>query len=68
MPMLGLAGTVFGMIRSFASLSSGEPTPSGLADGISFSMQSTAIGIIVGVVAALIGGALLLVGARRETG
>ena len=46
--LIGVSGTVFGMTRSFKSLSEGGSTdPSELAEGISQSMTATAIGIVV---------------------
>jgi len=49
-PMLGLVGTVFGMILSFMELSSGEtPRPEKLADGISHALVVTLIGIAISV-------------------
>lgn len=52
MPLLiGVLGTVFGMTRSFKSLSEGDAAdPSELAEGISQSMLATSIGIIVSFV------------------
>jgi biopolymer transport protein ExbB len=49
-PMLGLVGTVYGMILSFMELSSGEtPRPEKLADGISHALVVTLIGIAISV-------------------
>jgi biopolymer transport protein ExbB len=49
-PMLGLVGTVFGMIMSFMELSSGEtPRPEKPADGISHALVVTLIGIAISV-------------------
>jgi biopolymer transport protein ExbB len=49
-PMLGLVGTVFGMILSFMELSSGEtPRPERLADGISHALVVTLLGIAISV-------------------
>ena len=45
-PLLGLVGTVFGMILSFMELGSGgTPNPSKLADGISHALVITLLGI-----------------------
>jgi biopolymer transport protein ExbB len=45
-PLLGLVGTVFGMIESFMELSTGEaPRPEKLADGISHALVVTLLGI-----------------------
>ncbi len=49
-PMLGLVGTVFGMILSFMELSSGgTPRPEKLADGISHALVVTLLGIGISV-------------------
>jgi biopolymer transport protein ExbB len=49
-PMLGLVGTVFGMILSFMELSSGEtPRPEKLAAGISHALVVTLLGIAISV-------------------
>jgi biopolymer transport protein ExbB len=53
-PMLGLLGTVFGMIRTFSVFSSiAQPTPTQLAGGISEALVTTAAGLIVAVFAHL---------------
>jgi biopolymer transport protein ExbB len=53
-PMLGLLGTVFGMIRTFSVFSSiAQPTPTQLAGGISEALVTTATGLIVAVLAHL---------------
>ncbi|TLD72192.1 MotA/TolQ/ExbB proton channel family protein [Phragmitibacter flavus] len=48
-PMLGLLGTVTGMIASFDMLSAGKSEPSDLAGGIGEAMTTTAAGLIVGI-------------------
>jgi biopolymer transport protein ExbB len=49
-PMLGLVGTVFGMILAFMELSSGgTPRPEKLADGISHALVVTLLGIAIAV-------------------
>ena len=48
-PMLGLLGTVTGMIESFDTLAAGKSEPSDLADGIGVAMITTAGGLIVGI-------------------
>jgi biopolymer transport protein ExbB len=49
-PMLGLVGTVFGMILSFMELSSGgTPRPEKLAEGISHALVVTLLGIGISV-------------------
>ncbi len=51
-PLLGLLGTVFGMIRSFVVFSqTSTPTPSQLSTGISEALVNTAGGLIVAIVA-----------------
>lgn len=48
-PMLGLLGTVTGMIASFNMLAEGKSEPSDLASGIGEAMITTAGGLIVGI-------------------
>jgi len=49
-PMLGLVGTVYGMILAFMELSNGgTPNPSKLADGISHALVVTLLGIALSV-------------------
>lgn len=48
-PMLGLLGTVGGMILSFDQLAAGKSDPSELAGGIGVAMITTAGGLIVGI-------------------
>jgi len=49
-PMLGLVGTVFGMILAFMELSAGgTPRPEKLADGISHALVVTLLGIAIAV-------------------
>lgn len=49
-PLLGLVGTVFGMILSFMELSvGGSPDPKKLADGISHALVVTLLGIALSV-------------------
>jgi len=49
-PLLGLVGTVFGMILSFMELSAGgTPDPKKLADGISHALVVTLLGIALSV-------------------
>lgn len=48
-PMLGLLGTVTGMIASFDQLAAGKAEPSDLAGGIAEAMVTTAGGLIVGI-------------------
>jgi biopolymer transport protein ExbB len=48
-PMLGLLGTVTGMIQSFDQLAAGRSEPSDLAGGIGQAMLTTAGGLVVGI-------------------
>lgn len=48
-PMLGLLGTVAGMIAAFNELAAGRAEPSDLAGGIGQAMLTTAGGLIVGI-------------------
>lgn len=48
-PMLGLLGTVTGMIEAFDKLAAGLSEPSELAGGIGVAMLTTAGGLIVGI-------------------
>ena len=48
-PMLGLLGTVTGMIASFDQLAAGRSEPSDLAGGIGEAMITTAGGLFVGI-------------------
>lgn len=48
-PMLGLLGTVTGMIQSFDQLAAGRSEPADLAGGIGEAMITTAGGLIVGI-------------------
>ncbi len=48
-PLLGLLGTVIGMIEIFGSQTAGGSNPIQLANGISIALYNTAMGIIVAV-------------------
>ncbi len=48
-PMVGLLGTVWGMIESFEQLARGASEPQDLAGGIGKAMITTAGGLIVGI-------------------
>lgn len=48
-PMLGLLGTVTGMIASFDMLAAGKSEPADLAGGIGEAMITTAAGLFVGI-------------------
>ena len=50
-PMLGLFGTVFGMIGAFGKLSSGNADPSALAGEISIALLTTMWGLITAILA-----------------
>ena len=53
-PMIGLLGTVFGIIRSFGVLGSGTSTQSRdilLANGVSEALVATATGLVLGIAA-----------------
>ena len=58
--MIGLFGTVYGMIAAFASLveAGGRPNPADLAGGISTALVTTFWGLIVGI-PAVAGGAII---------
>ena len=62
-PMLGLLGTVVGMIQAFAKIaaaSSSGTDPSALADDISFALFTTAMGLSIAIPLVL-GGAMVAV-------
>jgi biopolymer transport protein ExbB len=48
-PLLGLLGTVIGMIEIFASQTPGQTDPTRMAYGISIALYNTAFGIIVAI-------------------
>ena len=50
-PMLGLLGTVMGMINSFGklALSTGGADPNQLAHGISLALQATMFGLLIAI-------------------
>lgn len=48
-PMIGLLGTVWGMIQAFDQLTSGNAGPAELAGGIKIAMVTTAGGLLVGI-------------------
>jgi len=50
-PMVGLLGTVFGMLRAFSSVALNEAAakPVVLAQGVSQALITTAFGLIVGI-------------------
>ena len=49
-PLLGLLGTVLGMIKMFAAISlSGLGDPNALSEGISEAMITTAVGLAIGI-------------------
>jgi len=71
-PMLGLYGTVIGMIRSFNTIAhkAGVPKPSELADGISQALVTTWLGLFVAIPAMFFYGILLnrIAGLALEAG
>jgi biopolymer transport protein ExbB len=48
-PLLGLLGTVIGMIEIFAAQTAGTSQPAQLAYGISVALYNTAFGLIVAI-------------------
>lgn len=52
-PLLGMTGTVLGMIASFESLASGGVNNEGVAAGISEALVTTATGLIVALMAVI---------------
>ena len=48
-PLLGLVGTVFGMIEAFMELATGDAKPAKLADGISHALSVTLVGVAIAV-------------------
>lgn len=51
-PMLGLLGTVLGMINAFAKIASSQNTgtdPTALANDISFALLTTALGLVIAI-------------------
>ncbi|TVR12221.1 MAG: MotA/TolQ/ExbB proton channel family protein, partial [Planctomycetota bacterium] len=52
-PLLGMTGTVLGMIVSFESLASGGVNNEGVAAGISEALVTTAAGLIVALMAVI---------------
>ena len=55
-PMVGLLGTVLGMIKSFMGLNaeSATPRPTVIASGVSMALLTTAAGLIVGIIAMIL--------------
>lgn len=49
-PMLGILGTVLGIIQAFRGMTGGQPDTSTMVSGISQSMLTTAIGLIVALI------------------
>ena len=48
-PLMGLLGTVYGMIKSFVVISKGDVASASLAAGISQALITTALGLIVAI-------------------
>lgn len=65
-PMLGLLGTVLGMITAFQAVAAtgGQATPVELADGIWEALITTAFGLFVGIM--VYGGYNLLIGKTQD--
>lgn len=57
-PLLGLAGTVYGMVIAFSQLSAaaGQATPTGLSSGIAKALFHTLLGLLVAIPALLVFG------------
>ena len=54
-PMLGLLGTVYGMVKAFSVIArTGVPQASELADGISLALVTTLIGLIIAIPALIL--------------
>jgi biopolymer transport protein ExbB len=53
-PMLGILGTMIGIIQSFAGMSSGTPDTAVMVAGISVAMITTAMGLIVSIFSLLL--------------
>ena len=55
-PMVGLLGTVIGMINSFMSLTAevGTPRPTVIASGVSMALITTAAGLVIGITAMIL--------------
>lgn len=49
-PLMGLLGTVLGMIKAFGKMGGGAYGPEKLADGISLALVSTFLGLVVAIV------------------
>jgi biopolymer transport protein ExbB len=56
--MLGLLGTVLGLIVAFSSLDDAAQRAARLSDGVGAAMSSTALGLVVGIVATVLHGLL----------
>ena len=54
-PLLGLLGTVFGIIKSFTALAAGRPDAQVLALGLSEALITTATGLIISIPAQIAG-------------
>jgi biopolymer transport protein ExbB len=53
-PLLGLLGTVVGMIDIFASQTPGQSQPAQLAQGISMALYNTAFGLVIAIPALVV--------------
>jgi biopolymer transport protein ExbB/TolQ len=69
MPILGVLGTIIGMMFSFKDLAESDlVSPNGLASNIGLSLGTTAIGLALGVVLAIAGVACIILGRRNTSG
>lgn len=50
-PLVGLLGTIVGMMRSFKLIGAGTLNPAGITGGVAQALVATAIGIVIAVVA-----------------
>jgi biopolymer transport protein ExbB len=48
-PLLGLLGTVAGMIGAFGEITTGRPDPARLAENISLALITTAVGLLIAI-------------------
>ena len=69
MPILGVLGTVIGMMLSFKDLAESDSvSPNSLAGHIGLSLGTTAIGLVLGVVLSIAGVACVILGRRSRSG
>lgn len=66
-PLWGMAGTVAGMVRAFRTLAENQAASAeALSQNIGFAMLATALGIVVGIVGAVLILVALFVSKNRE--